>query len=151
MLADRKSFRYATRMSTVPPTPLSASGAEFAAFRPRAIAFLIDMVPLYVAGLVLTSIMPGFGGVLWLVGVGAYFTYFTAGKWQASPGKRYMKLMVIRTDGQPVDRTYAIGRTAGYLASSAIFGLGFFLPLFTAEKTALHDLLADTRVVHGKR
>lgn len=138
-------------MNTVPPTPLSATGAEFAAFKPRAIAFAIDMVPLYVVGLIITSIMPGFGGMLWLVGVGAYFTYFTAGTWQASPGKRYMGLMVIRTDGKPVDRMVAIGRTAGYLASSAIFGLGYFLPLFTAEKTALHDLLADTRVVYGKR
>lgn len=138
-------------MSLVPPTALSATGAEFAAFKPRALAYLIDMVPLYVAALILTSIMPGFGGMLWLVGVAAYFTYFTAGKWQASPGKRYMGLMVIRTDGKPVDRLSALGRTAGYVASSAIFGLGFLLPVFTAERTALHDLLADTRVVYGKR
>lgn len=138
-------------MSTVPPTPLSATGAEFAAFKPRAIAFAIDLVPLYVAALVLTSIMPGFGGMLWLLGVGAYFTLFTAGKWQATPGKRYMGILVMRADGKPMDRASALGRWAAYIASSAIFGLGFFLPLFTAERTALHDLLADTRVVYGKR
>ncbi len=138
-------------MSTVPPITLSATGAEFAAFKPRAIAFAIDMVPLYIVALIVTSIMPGFGGMLWLVGTGAYFTLFTSGKWQATPGKRYMGLQVIRTSGALVDRKYAVGRYFGYMASTAIFGLGFFLPLFTIEKTALHDLLSDTRVVYGKR
>lgn len=138
-------------MSTVPPTLVPTTAAEFAAFKPRAIAFAIDMVPLWIIALILTSMMPNFGGLLWLVGVAGYFTYYTAGKWQATPGKRYMGLVVIRTDGKPVDRLVALGRTAGYIASSVIFGLGYFLPLFTAEKTALHDLLADTRVVYGKR
>lgn len=138
-------------MSMIPPTQLSSTGAEFAAFKPRAIAFLIDVVPLYIVALMLTSIMPGFGGMLWLVGTGVYFTLFTAGTWQATPGKRCMGLQVIRTNGAAVDRAHALGRYFGYIASSTIFGLGFFLPLFTAEKTALHDLLSDTRVIYGKR
>lgn len=138
-------------MNIFPPATTSATGAPFAAFWARAAAMVIDFAPLYVAGLIIASIMPGFGGLLWICGVIAYFTYFTAGKWQATPGKRVMGIYVIRADGTPINHAYALGRCFAYLASWVILCLGFVLAAFTTERTALHDLLCDTRVVYGKR
>lgn len=135
----------------LPPASTSATGAAFASFGHRAAAMLIDVAPLYVLGLILTSIMPGFGGLLWICGCIAYFTYFIGGKWQATPGKRVMGIHVMRADGAAVAHSYALARCFAYIASWIIIGLGFVLAAFTAERTALHDLLCDTRVVYGKR
>lgn len=138
-------------MNIFPPATTSATGASFATVGVRAVAMAIDFVPLYVAGLILASIMPGFGGLLWMCGVIAYFTCFTAGKWQATPGKRAMGIHVIRADGSPITHASALARVFAYLASWVILCFGFVLAAFTTERTALHDLLCDTRVVYGKR
>lgn len=117
----------------------------------RAAALAIDLLPLYILGLLLTSITPEIGGLFWICCCFAYFTFFIGGTWQATPGKRAMGIYVMHRDGRPVTRACALGRGVAYLASWVIFALGFVLAAFTAERTALHDLLCDTRVVYGKR
>jgi uncharacterized RDD family membrane protein YckC len=42
---------------------------------------------------------------------------------------------------------HAVLRATAYLASALPAGLGFLPALLTADKRALHDRLADTRVV----
>lgn len=138
-------------MSIFPPTTPAVTGARYAGFGHRALAMAIDVVPLYVLGLVLTSIAPGFGSLLWICGCIAYFTYFVGGKWQATPGKRAMGIYVMRANGDAVTHGYALARCFAYIGSWVILGLGFVLAAFTAERTALHDLFCDTRVVYGKR
>ena len=127
-------------MSLFPPAERSVTGARYASFMHRAAAMAIDLVPLYILALLLTSITPEIGVLLWLCCCLAYFTFFIGGPWQATPGKRAMGLVVIHRDGSTISRAYALGRCVAYLASWIIFALGFVLAAFTAERTALHDL-----------
>ncbi|MCD4750162.1 MAG: RDD family protein [Thermoanaerobaculales bacterium] len=66
----------------------------------------------------------------------------------ATLGKRILKLKVVRQDGvQPLGYGKATLRLLGYMASGAIFYIGFLMVLFNDEKKGLHDMIAGTQVV----
>ena len=62
-------------------------------------------------------------------------------------GMRVLRVRVIDLFGDPPSMLRTAARTAGYLASIATLGLGFFWIGFDSEKRALHDWLAGTYVV----
>jgi uncharacterized RDD family membrane protein YckC len=74
-------------------------------------------------------------------------------------GKMVARIRVVRVDGQPIDRSFAAYREIGVktvglgLAGSATLGLGYLAdylwPLWDPENRALHDMVADTRVVRA--
>ena len=79
-----------------------------------------------------------------------YHPLFTAGKWQATPGKRLMGCAVVTRDGQRLTYAHAFGRHLACILSWLPFPplcIGFYLAGWTREKTALHDMIASTRVV----
>ena len=81
---------------------------------------------------------------------GGYLSMFVAAGGQTI-GKMAMGTRVIPADpGAPAHERVTFGqavvRAAGYLVSALPAGLGF-LPAFFGERRALHDRLADTRVV----
>jgi uncharacterized RDD family membrane protein YckC len=80
----------------------------------------------------------------------AYYAYFSAGPWQATPGKRICGIYVVRTNGQRVDAPFAILRNFAYLLSTLPLFLGFLMIFWTDEHKALHDMICGTRVVYGK-
>ena len=61
-------------------------------------------------------------------------------------GKMTAGLRVEEADGSRVTPTHALIRTAAYAVSVLPFGVGF-ASMFLKSRRALHDLLADTRVV----
>jgi uncharacterized RDD family membrane protein YckC len=66
---------------------------------------------------------------------------------QATIGKRWMGLKVTDAEGRPLGFLRATGRHwAKYLSALPCF-LGFIAALFNSRGRALHDALADTRVV----
>lgn len=89
-------------------------------------------------------------GAFLLLMNGGYFATFVAAGGQTI-GKMAAGIRVVR-GGSPADRGdrvtlgHAIVRAAGYLASALPAGLGF-LPALAGDRRALHDRLADTRVV----
>jgi uncharacterized RDD family membrane protein YckC len=90
-----------------------------------------------------------FGAFLLLMN-GGYFATFVAAGGQTI-GKMAAGIRVVRGSAAPeamerVTLGHAIVRAAGYLVSVAPAGLGF-LPALVGERRALHDRLADTRVV----
>ncbi|MBX9726879.1 MAG: RDD family protein [Rickettsiales bacterium] len=105
-------------------------------------------------------------GVL-LVSLG-YYTYFTASRWQATPGKRLLSIYVVRTDNRALTPRDALERFLGFIlpslpiyssimlqqqAAMLVFWLTlfWFAPiLFTPERIGFHDRLCRTRVVVGK-
>ncbi len=80
----------------------------------------------------------------------AYYAYFSAGPWQATPGKRICGIYVVRTNGQRVDAPFAILRNFAYLLSTLPLFFGFLMIFWTDEHKALHDMICGTRVVYGK-
>ena len=81
----------------------------------------------------------------------AYVAYFLSSKKQATFGKRLMGIYVGNRDGSKLSATKAIARALAGLLSAATLGIGYLPIIFTAEKTALHDLICNTRVFHGKK
>jgi uncharacterized RDD family membrane protein YckC len=76
----------------------------------------------------------------------AYFSAFTAIGGQTI-GKMAMGLRVVTDQGGAVDGACAIRRTLAGTISTLVLGLGFVPALIGAERRALHDHLAHTRVV----
>jgi uncharacterized RDD family membrane protein YckC len=90
-----------------------------------------------------------FGAFLLLMN-GAYFAAFVAAGGQTI-GKMAAGIRVVHGDSvadtsDRVSLGHAIVRAAGYLVSALPAGLGF-LPALFGDRRALHDRLADTRVV----
>ncbi|MES2960984.1 MAG: RDD family protein [Pseudomonadota bacterium] len=81
----------------------------------------------------------------------AYVAYFLSSKKQATFGKRIMGIYVGNPDGSKLSAARAIARALAGLLSAATLGLAYLPIIFTAEKTALHDLICNTRVFHGKK
>lgn len=76
----------------------------------------------------------------------AYFTYFhgTTGR---TPGKMFLGLQVISTEGAPISFGIAFLRAVGYLVSGALFNLGFIWIAFDKKKQGWHDKIAATVVI----
>jgi uncharacterized RDD family membrane protein YckC len=77
-----------------------------------------------------------------------YLTGFTVGGGQTI-GKMLMGIRVAVDDGRGVDMTGAVVRALGCIAAVATLGLLFVPALVTADRRAVHDRLAGTRVVTG--
>lgn len=149
-----------------------------ASFFPRGIAFLIDcailFVPvalLYAVG-ALTIVIPGLWDHLsnqakleqwewldqntwhlaWLVAIGFGWIYgagLECSPSQATVGKRWMGIKVTDAHGERMSFLRATGRYAAKYLSALPCFLGFIMALFSSRGVALHDRLADTRVVRG--
>lgn len=137
----------------------------------RLLANLVDTFLLFVPAVLLAS-AGGTGSPLALIGGFlcnvAYYTAFTSGQWQATPGKRLFNLYVVKLNGQKLSQRDALERFLGYIIPSlplyltrlpegvigtiAIYlSLAWFAPvLFRPDRAALHDLLCRTRVVVGR-
>ena len=77
---------------------------------------------------------------------GGYFIAFTAVGGQ-SIGKMALGIKVITEDDSPVSIGRATLRTLAYVASALPLGAGFLTGVINADRLALHDRLAHTRVV----
>jgi uncharacterized RDD family membrane protein YckC len=143
---------------------------QYAPAYARAIALLIDSIIisfpetilLMVAG---TSSMVAIFGQYLLYA--AYFSYFESSSWQATPGKRLLKIHVMHANGSRLVRRDALARfiafsmfvfpaQVSFLSKDAAamltlwLMLVWFIPMVsTPVKTAMHDILCRTRVVVG--
>jgi uncharacterized RDD family membrane protein YckC len=81
------------------------------------------------------------------VTVQAYYNIWFLARYGATPGKMACQLRVIRTDGSPLTTGRATGRFFAESLSGIILGIGYLMVAFDVEKRALHDHLADTRVI----
>ncbi|MDO4260997.1 MAG: RDD family protein [Eubacteriales bacterium] len=76
------------------------------------------------------------------------FTYFTG----VTPGKRLLNLRVVTAGGgRELSLLCVVYReTVGRFLSGFLLGIGYLMAGIDREKRALHDMLADTRVVYEK-
>lgn len=137
----------------------------------RLLANLLDTFVLFIPAVLLAA-AGGVGSPLALVGSFlcnvAYYTAFTSGDWQATPGKRIFNMYVMRLDGGKLTQRDALERFLGYIIPSlplyltrlpegmigtiAIYlSLAWFMPiLLRPDRAGLHDILCRTRVVVGR-
>ena len=119
------------------------------------IAFVVDVAVLYftlrLCGLTFGHVdqlpmwpLVGFLGLLH----GGYVIAFLVAKGQTL-GKMAMGIRVVCRDGSALLVSHAVLRTVGYLVSATPVGLGFVIGFFGRERLALHDRLANTRVVNS--
>jgi uncharacterized RDD family membrane protein YckC len=138
---------------------------EYAGFWRRFLAGFLDFIFLYVIGFisgcflgaalmlamgtvsaepVITVIAPFVGLLInWL-----YFTLFESSCWQATPGKRILRLFVTDMGFQRITFARANGRYWGKAISIMSFYIGFIMAGFTSRKQALHDIMAKTLVMY---
>ncbi|WP_233261581.1 RDD family protein [Vitiosangium sp. GDMCC 1.1324] len=131
----------------------------------RFVAVLVDRLAVFLPFLV-TSILGGvlsrgdeaaivgvlsILGMLGSLGVLGYQLHLISTTGQ-SIGKRMMGILVVRTDGKPID----LGRLVLLrnlvpefinMATCGLFGIVDPLLIFTSERRCLHDHIADTKVV----
>jgi uncharacterized RDD family membrane protein YckC len=76
-----------------------------------------------------------------------YFALLESSAWQATIGKKTLGLEVTDLAGQRISFARATGRYFGKIISAMIFMVGFIMAGFTAQKQALHDMMAGTLVM----
>lgn len=136
--------------------PLAAAALHPAGFWIRAGALLIDVVCVMAAEM-------AFGFFMWalaedrLAAAGSrafrflaspcYFVFLHWARGQTL-GKMAFHIRVVSRDGGPLSFGQAALRHLGSWLSAAILGIGYLVAAFRADKRALHDLIAGTRVEH---
>jgi uncharacterized RDD family membrane protein YckC len=144
-------------------TAIDEDGAVTALLGPRCLAALLDTVILVTIGWIVlyltlkicglpfsrVAVIPAMPFLSFLLLIaGGYLTLFTAAGGQTI-GKMATGIRVVSMDQElvrvPLGR--AILRAAGYFVSALPAGLGFLPALVAADRRAIHDRLADTRVV----
>jgi uncharacterized RDD family membrane protein YckC len=157
----REAIPAIRELSELPPRP------AFAGFWLRAIACFIDTILIAAIFLLVASFFPStFAKLLpptpsslmdlpqpapiviaLLVALGClYYTLFEASGWQATPGKRILRLYVTDLNGQRITLGRALIRNLARQISGVFF-IGYLIAGFTERKQALHDILARCLVL----
>jgi uncharacterized RDD family membrane protein YckC len=73
-------------------------------------------------------------------------------RWRgATPGKKFVHIKIVDAKThKDISNKEAITRSLGYIPSTLLFCLGFFMVAFRKDKRALHDLLAGTAVIYDE-
>jgi uncharacterized RDD family membrane protein YckC len=135
------------RAIQAPTPPQGTSAAPYAGFWVRAVALVLDYIPLYVVGVLLVVV--GLGAITVPVLLGMGFVYFV-GLWVMAGrtlGMRVLGLRVIRENGGDVTLTVAVRRFLGLFVAFACLLLGVVWVVFDAHKRGWADLLSGTVVV----
>ena len=152
-----------------PPAPAVAPGAAWArpgrpaGFWIRALAFFLDglfLMAVYFVRDVLAGVVFGeaaedspvvraanrvFEIMFWPL-----YSILFHGLWGQTFGKMAVRIRVVMMDGEPLSLPIAALRYLGAIASAVIFGIGYVMAGVRADKRALHDLIAGTRVEHSE-
>jgi uncharacterized RDD family membrane protein YckC len=75
-----------------------------------------------------------------------YEALLTSSTWQATLGKKLLKLKVTDMAGNRISFGRATGRFFGKILSGMMCNIGFIMAAFTDRKQALHDMIAGTLV-----
>jgi uncharacterized RDD family membrane protein YckC len=111
-------------------------------------ACVLDWMILFIPTLVFHGFIPVLGGV---IAAFLYYPVFESSALQATPGKKLMGIQVGDSRGARISFRMATVRWIVACASATLMFFGHLLAVFTRRKQALHDLVAETVVVYGRR
>lgn len=143
------------------PWQAKLQGVRLADFKPRALAFAIDLLlvggVLVAAGFWLTpppaagqarwSFSFELGGLLSFVVFVAYFALATFLGKGATIGKRLMGITVVSIVHEHLSLWHCVERALGYAASSLEAGFGFLQFHMHPNRQTVHDRIAETIVI----
>lgn len=136
---------------------------EYAGFWLRFCAFVLDQVLLFVVnffigfviGFALASASKGAGVILiQVIGIVVSWLYYASmesSTKQATLGKMALGIVVTDLNGERIGFGKATGRYFGKIVSGLILCIGYIMAGFTERKQALHDMMAGTLVIKGRR
>lgn len=154
----------------IPEIPFLPPRPGFAGFWLRAIACFIDTIFIVAIFLIGTSFFPATFDkllpptsasftdfpqpapvvIVILIALGCvYYTVFESSVWQATPGKRILRLYVTDLNGQRITIGRALLRNIARQISGFLF-VGYVMAGLTEKKQALHDLIAGCLVVRKR-
>jgi uncharacterized RDD family membrane protein YckC len=125
---------------------------QYVGFYNRVLAFVLDILFLYVpVGILLRGAKLDAFGVLTLFLTIAIICAFWV-KWEGrTPGKRILGTRVVKyPDEGTLEPRNVLLRALGYILDYVTAGIGFIFVLFREDRRALHDLIAQTCVIHDK-
>jgi uncharacterized RDD family membrane protein YckC len=128
--------------------PIAVSSGAYAGFWERFLAFVIDLLIIALASGTVAAGTLGVGVVLSFFAPWLYEAFMLSSEWQATVGKRAMSIVVTGLDGGRISFARATGRHFAKYISAFLLCIGFIMAAFTARKQALHDMIAETLVVH---
>ena len=79
-----------------------------------------------------------------------YFIVFETSELRATPGKVFMNIALVSSNGNRLDAKQAFIRFFSVWITRLTIGIGYLIALFTEKKQTVHDFIADTVVVEGK-
>lgn len=79
-----------------------------------------------------------------------YYALMESGSWQATVGKRSLRIKVVDMDGHRITFGQASGRHFGKFISAIILLIGYLMMLWDEKRQTLHDKMAGTLVVQGE-
>ena len=80
-----------------------------------------------------------------------YYAAFESSKFQATPGKMALGIIVTDYEGERISFGKATGRYFSKIISAIILFIGYIMAAFTEQKQALHDIMAGTLVIKKER
>jgi uncharacterized RDD family membrane protein YckC len=76
-----------------------------------------------------------------------YYAWFESSRYQATPGKLAVGMIVVDLEGNRISFRKALVRNLSKIVSAAILDIGFIMIGFTEKRQGLHDMIAGTVVV----
>ena len=76
-----------------------------------------------------------------------YYAAFEASSWQATPGKKLLRLYVTDLSGRPITFARASFHNVGRMISEMTFWVGYISAGFNEKKQALHDIISGCVVL----
>jgi uncharacterized RDD family membrane protein YckC len=76
-----------------------------------------------------------------------YYAGFESSAWQATPGKKLLRLYVTDLSGRPITFSRATFHNVGRIVAEMTFWVGYIPAAFTEKKQALHDIIAGCLVL----
>jgi uncharacterized RDD family membrane protein YckC len=132
--------------SSFSPNPASALPVH-AGFWIRAVAFLIDLIVVHLIAAPLMLILPIYSNLLvwWL-----YSALLESSPWQATVGKRVLRLKVTDVNGVRLFFGRASARFFAKFLSTSLLGIGFLMVAWTKNKQGLHDMVSGSLLYYRR-
>jgi uncharacterized RDD family membrane protein YckC len=137
---------------------------NYGGFWIRFVAYIIDMVAIYIAGWPFSKLFTALGSissnsspyysildvVIGLIISWIYFAGYDSSTNQGTIGKQLLGLKIIDANGKRITFGRATVRHFSQILSGLLLCLGYLMIGWTKKKRGLHDFIADTYVIKTK-